>query len=100
MLHPAVPNSKPSESPAASADSSPFAFVGPSLVVETPPFATAYAGIPSQTVSPHLWLTASSVGDWTAAPAVHLTFIVLTVVAIPLFIYRLALRFGCIRHGD
>jgi hypothetical protein len=98
MLHPDDLNSGPSRSPSVSGDSLPFAFGGPSFGVETPPFATAYAGVPSQTVRAHSSFSPGSVNDWTVAPAVLLIFIVLTAVAIPLFIYRLALRFGRIQH--
>jgi hypothetical protein len=99
MLHPVDPNSGSSQSPTASADGFPFAVVGPTFAVEPPLFATAYAGVPSQTLGAHSWLSPGTAGDCTVGPAVHLVFIVVTAVTIPFFIYRLALRLDRIRHA-
>jgi hypothetical protein len=90
MLHPVDPNSGSSQSPTASADGFPFAVVGPTFAVEPPLFATAYAGVPSQTLGVHSSLSPGTAGDWTVGPAVHLVFIVVTAVTIPFFIYRFA----------
>jgi len=98
MLHPGDPNSGSSQRPAVSADGFSFALVRESFAVETPPFATAYERVPAPGVGAHSWLSPGSADDWTVAPATLVIFIALTAVAIPLFIYRLALRFGCIRH--
>jgi hypothetical protein len=99
MLHPVDANSGSSQSFGASADGLPFALLGPTFAVEPPLFATAYAGVPSQTLGAQSWLSPGTAGDWTVGPAVHLVFIVLTAVTIPFFIYRFALRLDRIRHA-
>jgi hypothetical protein len=74
------------------ADKDPFAFEGLSFTVEKATLAASYAAIPVHTADTHFRGVSS--GDWAVAPAVHVFFLLLTAVTVPLFTYRLALRFG------
>jgi len=56
------------------------------------PIATSVIATPSRTDEAYPAPSFGSAYDWTVAPGVQIFFVLLTVIAVPLFIYRLTLR--------